>query len=75
MRNESTEQLQSHIARMFYYMQSIKKGHKYIWQSLPRSLELWFSLPPSPNDKNIKKINDFMKKELTQLETYKLATV
>ena len=23
-------------------MKSLEEGHKYIWQSLPRALQLWF---------------------------------
>ena len=52
-------------------MRSIQHGHKYIWQSLPRALELWFEFK---ND-NDNKIATFMRQELKKLESYKIATV
>mmetsp|Transcript_25760 Transcript_25760/g.25040 ORF Transcript_25760/g.25040 Transcript_25760/m.25040 type:complete len:682 (+) Transcript_25760:1053-3098(+) len=61
------------IQKIFYYITSLKYGHKYIWQSLPRALELWFDYNEVESD--VDKINSFMKQELGKLEIYKLATV
>jgi hypothetical protein len=52
-------------------MKSVQFGHKYIWQSLPRVLEIWFEF----NDTTENKINTYMKQELQKLEPYKIATV
>lgn len=30
------------IQKIFYYIKSLEDGHKYIWQSLPKALQLWF---------------------------------
>jgi hypothetical protein len=51
----------------------LKYGYKYIWQSFPRALELWFDF----NDKEteVERINNFMKQELFRLEVFKLASV
>lgn len=48
-------------------------GHKYIWQSLPRALELWFDYYKDQNSDP--KITSFMRQELKKLESYKIATV
>ena len=45
------------IYRIAYYIKSVQHGHKYIWQSLPRALELWFDY----KDTEEGKINTFMK--------------
>ena len=52
-------------------MKSIQNGHKYIWQSLPRALELWFGLK---NDTDIK-ITTYMRNEFKKLQQFKVATV
>ena len=48
-------------------------GHKYIWQSLPRALELWFDYYREQHSDP--KITTFMRQELKKLESYKIATV
>lgn len=52
-------------------MKSITHGHKYIWQSLPRALTLWFEYKNDGDNK----ITTFMKQELKKLDHYKIATV
>ena len=66
--DEKSERL---ISIIDYYIKSVKYSHKYIWQSLPRALELWFDY------KGIKEgeVNKFVEKELLKLELYKIATV
>jgi hypothetical protein len=54
------------IQKIFYYIQSLQVGHKFIWQSLPRVLELWFSFDE-------KRIHDYVKQELLKLDNFKLA--
>ena len=51
----------------------MKYGHKYIWQSFPRALELWFEFNEKEGD--VERINGFMKQELYKLEVFKLASV
>jgi hypothetical protein len=38
------------IQKIFYYIKSLQVGHKFIWQSLPRALELWFSYQYESDD-------------------------
>jgi hypothetical protein len=61
------------IQKIYYYVTSLKYGYKYIWQSFPRALELWFEF----NDKEpeTERINNFMKIEIQKLEVFKLASV
>jgi hypothetical protein len=44
-------------------MKSIQHGHKYIWQSLPRALELWFSLETDIDNK----LTTYMRNEFKKL--------
>jgi hypothetical protein len=59
------------IWRIAYYIKSVQHGHKYIWQSLPRALELWFDYKGIQEGE----VNKFVEKELLKLESYKIATV
>ena len=59
------------IQRIIYYLKSVQHGHKYIWQSLPRALELWFDYKGTEEGS----INAFVKIELLKLESFKIATV
>jgi len=52
-------------------MKSLQNGHKYIWQSLPRALELWFDYHDDSDDQ---KMQTFMRQELLKLESFKIAT-
>jgi len=61
------------IQKIFYYVKSLQFGHKYIWQSFPRALELWFEFNEQESD--CQKINDFVLSELDQLALFKIATV
>jgi hypothetical protein len=54
------EQRRRVIQRIFYYIKSVQCGHKYIWQSLPRALELWFDQKECDDVK----IHTYMKQEL-----------
>lgn len=53
------EKKKRNIQKIFYYMRSLEAGHKYIWQSLPRALELWFDYQDDQADDS--KIQSFMK--------------
>ena len=59
------------IQKIFYYTKSLQFGHKYIWQSLPRALELWFEYHDENDDK---KIQQYMRQELMKLESFKVAS-
>ncbi len=61
------------IQKIYYYISSLKYGYKYIWQSFPRALELWFEFNDKETDTD--KINNFMRTELYRLEIFKLASV
>lgn len=50
----------------------MEDGHKYIWQSLPRALQLWFDYKDEATADC--KIQHFMKQELLKLDNFKLAT-
>jgi serine/threonine-protein kinase ATR len=58
------------VYRMSNYLYSIKFGQKYLWQSLPKALELWFK----HCEDNIPQIETISKK-IYEFETYKLAQV
>ena len=60
------------IQKIFYYIKSLEDGHKYIWQSLPKALQLWFDYKDEAADDS--KIQSFMRQELTKLDNFKLAT-
>jgi len=38
------------IQKIFYYIKSLEDGHKYIWQSLPKALQLWFDYKDEATD-------------------------
>ncbi len=61
------------IQKIYYYITSLKYGYKYIWQSFPRALELWFEYNDKETD--VERINNFMRTELYRLEVFKLASV
>jgi len=65
------EKRKRNIQKIFYYIESLKYGFKYIWQSLPRSLELWFEYQHESGDE---KMQNYMRSELQNLESFKLAT-
>jgi len=44
-------------------MRSIQHGHKYIWQSLPRALELWFEYKNDTDNK----ITTFMRSGVAKI--------
>lgn len=54
-----------------YYFKSINNGHKYLWQTLPRVLEIWFERCSLAADGAKTLINNNMK----DLNTYKIAQV
>ncbi len=58
---------------MTLYFMSLEYGHRYIWQSLPKALNIWFSLNAQKRD-NLSEMNDFVKKILQKLELFKIAT-
>ena len=60
----------THKLAVLYYLQSVEKGHKYLWQTLPRALEIWFDMYgiDTKYDKAFENI-------LLSLETYKIAHV
>ncbi len=55
-------------------MKSLEEGHKYIWQSLPRALQLWFEWKDEDSGNESDKIFTFMHQQLGNLDKYKLAT-
>jgi len=61
------------IRKIFYYVKSVQQGHKYIWQSFPKALELWFDSNESNYEHS--KVNDFIVKELEKVELFKIAAV
>ena len=67
----SDERRKRNIQKIFYYIESLKYGFKYIWQSLPRALELWFDYQGDNEDS---KMQNYMRTELQNLESFKLAT-
>lgn len=60
------------IQKIFYYIKSLEDGHKYIWQSLPRALQLWFEYKEDAADDS--KIQIFMRQELQKLDNFKIAS-
>ena len=60
------------IQKIFYYIKSLEDGHKYIWQSLPRALQLWFEYKDDAADDS--KIQIFMRQELQKLDNFKIAS-
>ena len=67
----SDQQRKRNIQKIFYYTKSLQHGHKYIWQSLPRALELWFEYHDDNDDQ---KIQAYMRQELMKLDSFKIAT-
>jgi hypothetical protein len=66
-RNETSKTL-SKIVSMYFL--SIKFTHTYLWQSLPRLLEILFD---KTNSNSL--INQSIQKKLLELDTYKIAQV
>ena len=58
------------LLRISHYLHSVRYGQKYLWQSLPRTLELWFDEfdDPCPQIETISK-------KIYEFETFKHAQV
>ena len=52
------------------YFKSIEIGHTYLWQSLPRILEIWFD-----TSKNSSRANELIPDKLKHLDSYNIAQV
>ena len=69
-RNKTGNLHSSQTKAIEYYLKSVQKGHKYLWQTLPRALELWFEVY------GINKNDDQrLESMILRLETYKIAQV
>ena len=55
------------MRKLVFYIRSLDYGHKYIWQSLPRALDIWFNDYPEASG--------IMKNKLIALESFKIASV
>ena len=58
------------ISRIVHYLYSVRYGQKFLWQSLPRTLELWFELFDDPIDHL-----DAVSKKIYDFDTFKIAQV
>eukprot|EP01022_Parablepharisma_sp_SALTPOND_P020725 TRINITY_DN3854_c0_g1_i1.p1 TRINITY_DN3854_c0_g1~~TRINITY_DN3854_c0_g1_i1.p1 ORF type:complete len:1428 (-),score=188.68 TRINITY_DN3854_c0_g1_i1:1332-5615(-) len=56
------------------YLNSLVFGHRYIWQSLPKALNLWFDMSTNSSKGVTIKINAMVKQVLQRLELFKIAT-
>lgn len=56
------------VQAIYYYFRSVRLGDQYLWQTLPRALELLFELIESNIDKSLGLV-----KMLDSIETYKIA--
>lgn len=58
---------------LLLYLSSLENGHKYIWQSLPKALNIWFNFDQKAEPK-IGDINLQVNKSLQNMALFKIAT-
>lgn len=56
------------------YLNSLMFGHRYIWQSLPKALELWFNITANSPKQMTARVNNMVRKIFQRLELFKIAT-
>ena len=69
-KSSSTSNPKHNLLRISHYLHAVRYGQKYLWQSLPRTLELWFDEfeDPWPQIETISK-------KIYEFETFKIAQV
>jgi len=69
--NKSPEELERILEA---YLNSLKFGHKYIWQSLPRALSIWLSLTADEKSSRVHtKVNHMVKRAFQTFDLFKIA--